>query len=116
MQRFSSRRAVAAGALSAALVAVVVISGSQNRAPQPVQPVAPPTAAAQEEPFQFLLQSSQGKLEVSLLAQGAWEPIAQYDVTLEDLPAVDRQYLQTGIALRDSEELQRALEDYLPSS
>jgi len=65
-------------------------------------------------PYQYLLREERQCLGLYLAEQGQWEKIADIDVTLEDLPETDREILGTGIVLRDAEELQRTLEDYLP--
>ena len=69
-------------------------------------------------PYAYLLrcEAEQSQtMELFCMGHSAWEKIADFPITLDDLPEIDRQWLQTGIALRDAEELQRTLEDYLPA-
>ena len=95
-----------------ALTASVVAGSLYSQAPN-----APQKIESAPAPYQFLLQANSGRLEVFYLRQGAsWEKIAGYDVTLDDMPEADRDYLAVGLAIRDAAELQRALEDYLPNS
>ena len=97
---------------------------------------APPSAVEttmEAAPFAYLLRcepqcsesqysesqySEEQNLALFCLSQGentnVWEKIADFPVMLEDLPETDRQWLRAGIALRNAQELQRALEDYLP--
>ena len=98
----------------------VIAPDLRNRAPQPTEHQTEPRTNAHaqgtEVPYQFLLQTKQEQLEVFTLKAESWQKIADYRVTLADMPEVDREYLAVGLVLRNTEELQRALEDYLPSS
>lgn len=77
------------------------------------------TTAGTQAPYQYLLRAGEEQLDVFLLRDDAgaprWEHVAGFDVDFGEMTERDRQYLQRGLALRDAAELQRALEDYLPS-
>ena len=107
------RKLISATALAIALAALALGGTLRRRAPQP--PQAPVTSAAREEsPYQFLLKTRRQSLELFHLRDGGWQKLAEFPITLGDLPETDRQLLQTGLVLHDSAELQRSLEDYLP--
>ena len=110
------KRLTSAAAL--ALVMVVLALGwyfrDRTRAPQPVPETA--SIASTDEPFQFLLKAKKQSLELFHVQNGGWRKLAEFPITLSDLPESDRQLLRTGLALRDAGELQRSLEDYLPNS
>ena len=91
-------------------VAVSAAVGISVNTPLPTEAEPP----AQPAPFEYLLREESRNLELYCLSFGAWEKVADFSLPLDDLPETDRQWLQAGIALRDAEELQRALEDYLP--
>ncbi len=105
---------LAAAAVSVIAVAVAWGNNARRQAPQPAHTEV--TTTQQQEPYQFLLKTQQETLALFCLAQGEWEKIAEYHIVLDDLPAADQVLLKKGLALQDAEELQRSLEDYLPSS
>jgi len=105
----------------ALITAVFLASAAVSAALRPQQAQPSQTEAAQSEsaPYAYLLRcetrrAQEQTLVLFCLSQGAWEKVADFPVTLDDLPETDRLWLQTGIALRDAGELQRTLEDYLP--
>jgi len=105
--------------ISAAMLAVVIAALAltwvfQRQAPQP--PAQETTSVAEENSYQFLLKTRRQSLELFHLREGGWQKLAEFPITLGDLPESDRQLLQAGLVLRDSQELQRSLEDYLPNS
>ena len=110
------RQMIPACAIVVGLTVAVAASDRQGRAPQPIEHQTQSQGA--EVPYQYLLQTKQEQLEVFSFraGKGGWEKIAHYRVTLADMPEIDREYLAAGLVLRNAEELQRALEDYLPSS
>ena len=86
----------------------------QRQAPQPVQES---TSVAEENTgYQFLLKTQKQSLVLFHLREEGWQKLTDFPINLGDLPEADRQLLQTGLVLRDSQELQRSLEDYLPNS
>jgi len=87
----------------------------RNQAPQPPMPETVSVAPA-NEPYQFLLKTKNKNLELFHVQDGSWKKLADFPITLGDLPAADQQLLQAGLVLRDAGELQRSLEDYLPNS
>jgi len=110
------RRFLSAVTLAIVLAALAFGWFFRRQAPQP--PVSESaTAAAQGDnaPYQFLLKTRRQSLELFHLLDGGWQKLAEFPITLGDLPAADQQLLQTGLALRDAGELQRSLEDYLPN-
>ncbi|MDR0531808.1 MAG: hypothetical protein LBG83_07085 [Oscillospiraceae bacterium] len=91
----------------AALMALFTMHGRMPQAEIPAQP-AP-------EPFQYVMQtgSGQNRLALYMVREGELVKVTEYDWTPEELPREDREILTRGLALRDANELQRALEDYL---
>jgi len=112
------RKLTSAAAL--ALVMAVLALGryfrDRTQAPQPVRESSAISAAQEGEPFQFLLKTKKQSLELFHVQDGGWRKLAEFPIALNDLPESDRRLLRTGLALRDAEELQRSLEDYLPNS
>ena len=104
-----------ATALIAALAALALGGYLRRQAPQPVREPLTSVAQRNESPYQFLLKSQKQALELFHLRDGDWQKLAEFPLTLGDLPEADRQLLRTGLALRDAGELQRSLEDYLPN-
>ena len=104
----------------AILLVFLAVSGIlRTGTPQSVQEET--AYEAEPAPYAYLLRcdarpAEPQNLELFCVNQEgiALEKIADFPLTLDDLPEVDRQWLQTGIALRNAEELQRTLEDYLP--
>jgi len=88
----------------------------QSRAPQSVMPSTLPTApASPAPPFLYVMQTDPGDermLDLFTVQDGALVRIATYPFIGEELPLSDRDILRQGLALRDSTELQSALEDY----
>jgi hypothetical protein len=108
------RKIISAAALAVVLAALALTWYFRSQAPQPAREGT--SAAQQEGAYQFLLKSEKQSLELFHLRGGSWQKLAEFPLALGDLPAYDRQLLQTGLVLRDSQELQRSLEDYLPNS
>jgi len=102
-------------ALVMALLAVGWFIRDRNQAPQPPMP-EPVSAISENAPYQFLLKTKNKNLELFHVRDGAWRKLADFPITLGDLPAADRALLEAGLVLRDAGELQRSLEDYLPNS
>ena len=106
------------------LLASLAVSAALRTGRQ-ASPPAEETTTAAPAPYAYLLRCESRRaesqnLELFCVSQGegtndVLEKIADFHVTLDDLPEIDRQWLQTGIALRNAEELQRTLEDYLPA-
>jgi len=88
----------------------------RNQAPQPTVPEAVSEPASENAPYQFLLKTKNKNLELFHARDGGWKKLADFPITLGDLPAADRALLEAGLVLRDAGELQRSLEDYLPNS
>ena len=88
----------------------------QGQAPQPARENTSIAAEENDAPYQFLLKTQKQSLELFHVRDGVWQKLAEFPITLGDLPETDRQLLQAGLVLRDSQELQRSLEDYLPNS
>jgi len=105
------QKILTATALAISLAALAV--GRALQAPQPADK-STTAAAEQADPYQFLLKTRRQSLELFHLRDGGWQKLAEFPITLGDLPETDRQLLQTGLVLHDSAELQRSLEDYLP--
>ena len=82
----------------------------------PVREETTQAAETTESPYEYLVRAGAQNLELFCMSSGVWEKVTDFPVALADLPEIDREYLAAGIALRDAEELQRALEDYLPNS
>jgi len=107
---------------SAAMLAVIMVvlalgwtvRGRKAQAPQ--QETTSAAMTEQAAPYQFLLKTKNKNLELFHVQDGGWKKLAEFPITLGDLPESDRKLLQTGLALRDAGELQRSLEDYLPNS
>jgi len=108
---------ISAAALAAVVAALALTWYFQRRGQSP-QPVRESTSIAAEEnnPYQFLLKTQKQSLALFHVRDGAWQKLAEFPITLGDLPETDRRLLQAGLVLRDSQELQRSLEDYLPNS
>jgi len=100
------------------VVAALALSWYFQRQGQAPQPARESTSSVSDEnaPYQFLLKTQKQSLELFHVRDGAWQKLAEFPITLGDLPETDRQLLQVGLVLRDSQELQRSLEDYLPNS
>jgi len=110
-----TRKLLSAAALVVVVAALALTFYFQRQAPAPVQEST--SAAAEEDAsYQFLLKAERQNLELFHLREGDWQKLAEFPITLGDLPEADRQLLQAGLVLRDSQELQRSLEDYLPNS
>ena len=109
------RKRISAVALAVALAALALGWYFQRQAPQPpARDITTTAVPEQADPYQFLLKTRRQNLELFHLRDGGWQKLAEFPITLGDLPETDRQLLQTGLALRDAGELQRSLEDYLP--
>ena len=110
------RKLLPAIALAVVLAALALAAALRHDAPQPAR--EPTTAVAQEadSPYQFLLKTQRQTLELFHMKPEGWQKLAEFPITLGDLPEADQELLQTGLVLRDSQELQRSLEDYLPNS
>ena len=106
-------------AATLAVIMVVLALGwyirDRNQAPQPTMPETS-SAASENAPYQFLLKTKNKNLELFHVRDGGWQKLADFPITLGDLPAFDRELLAAGLVLRDAGELQRSLEDYLPNS
>jgi len=109
------RKIISAASLAAVLAALALSWYFQRQAPAPARE-STSIAVENSEPYQFLLKSEVQSLELFHLREGDWQKLAEFPIRLSDLPEPDRQLLQTGLVLRDSQELQRSLEDYLPNS
>jgi len=109
------RRLISAASLAVVLAALALSWYFQRQAPQPTQE-STSIAAEENASYQFLLKTQKQSLELFHLRGGAWQKLAEFPIALGDLPEADRQLLQAGLVLRDSQELQRSLEDYLPNS
>jgi len=123
------QRKLSSAAILAVVLAVLALGWyfrRPNEAPRP-----PVTSAVTEraEPYQFLLKARNSRpnesadspgtpktLELFHVQDGGWRKLAEFPITMSDLPEADRRLLQTGLVLRDAGELQRSLEDYLPNS
>jgi len=109
-------------AATLAIVMAVLALGSyvrgsgRTQAPRPVRESATSIAVREATPYQFLLKTKNKNLELFHMRDGGWQKLADFPITLNDLPESDRQLLQAGLVLRDAGELQRSLEDYLPNS
>jgi len=115
-------------AATLAVIMVILASGwyfrDRNQAPRPPARESATSAVTEQqaatagptETYQFLLKTKNKNLELFHVQDGGWKKLADFPITLGDLPAADRQLLQTGLVLRDAGELQRSLEDYLPNS
>lgn len=112
---FWKKKLIPGSALFIGLLAAVLIQNLQHPGDTPQSPAETQTQT-EPAPYQYLLRSDEQQLELFLLEAGQWEKIADFDLAIDDIPEADRRYLQAGLVIRDSEELQRALEDYLPSS
>jgi len=110
------RKIISAAALAVALAALAVGWTFQRQKPQPPAGESITTTPSPSGPYQFLLKTRRQSLELFHLRDGGWQKLAEFPITLGDLPETDRQLLQAGLVLRDSRELQRSLEDYLPNS
>ena len=117
------RKVIPAVSLAVALAALALGWHLRRQSPQP--PAREITTSPQQTsgfageeaaPYQFLLKTRRQSLELFCLREEGWQKLAEFPITLGDLPEADRQLLQTGLALRDAGELQRSLEDYLPNS
>jgi len=110
------RKLLSATALALVPAALALGWYFRRQAPQPVRETTTATIQESSEPYQFLLKTQKQALVLFHLRDGGWQKLAEFPLALDDLPATDRQLLQTGLALRDAGELQRSLEDYLPNS
>jgi hypothetical protein len=63
--------------------------------------------------YRYLVQESEGELVIYAVADQVPQRIAGYPMQIETLPGSDQQDLRRGIALLDTAQLQRVLEDYL---
>lgn len=111
------RNIISAAALLAAAALIVTLGFALRRpsSPQPV-PEAATQAVEPAQPYQFLLKIQRESLELFHIKDGRWQKLADFPVTVDDLPEADKQLLKTGIVLKDAQELQRSLEDYLPNA
>lgn len=106
--------------LVTALVTITVLLSIytvQARAPQRIEPARPLPAApaSPAPPFLYVMQTDPGNedmVQLFAVRDGALVRIASYPLVGEELPRADRDILRQGLALRDSTELQSALEDY----
>ncbi|MCL2106814.1 MAG: hypothetical protein FWH26_07160 [Oscillospiraceae bacterium] len=95
------------------LTACVLLITTINLRRAPPAGDHPPTSEF-TQPYQYLLREEGGdSLVIYLMENGAPEKLASLPAALDDLPLADRRDLARGIALRDSDQLQRALEDYI---
>jgi len=108
------RKMTSAAALALCLTALA-LGWHFRRAGEAPQPPATTLAAEPSAPYQFLLKTRNKNLELFREQDGAWRKLAEFPLPLSDLPEADRRLLQTGLVLRDAQELQRSLEDYLPN-
>ncbi len=92
---------------------VLLIASANLRHPPELRPL-PPSQAARVSPYRYILKEESGELAVFVVENEVPTRIASFPYQEETLPEKDRLDLRTGIALRSAEELQRALEDYLP--
>lgn len=91
---------------------VLLVASADLRVPSNPQPT--PAEAPRVNPCRYILKSEQGELAVFAVESGVPARIASFAYMEDTLPERDRLDLRTGIALESAEELQRALEDYLP--
>ena len=107
-------------AATLAVVMVVLAAGwyfrGRTQAPQPARESATSAVTQEAAPYQFLLKTKSQNLELFHVQDGGWKKLADFPITLGDLPVADRELLEAGLVLRDAVELQRSLEDYLPNS
>jgi hypothetical protein len=109
------QRIVPIATLAVVVVALLGLFTVQSRAPQPLRP---PPPLPDIPPYRYVMQTDPANsriLELYTVQDGALVSLASYPITPDDLPEADRRILRQGLALRDSVELQSALEDYLPS-
>ena len=111
------RKLIPAATLMVTLTALLALFTVQSRAPQRI--FEAPRPAPELPPFQYVMQTApenDGTLELYSVREGALVRIATYPFAADDLPQADRDILRRGLALRDSGELQSAMEDYLSAS
>ncbi|MDR3314141.1 MAG: hypothetical protein LBS96_06755 [Oscillospiraceae bacterium] len=97
------------------LTACVLLIASVNlRHPPTLRPLPQQSEIFQSSPYRYILKEEAGELAVFVVERGVPTRIASFPYMEETLPEQDRLDLKTGIALESAEQLQRALEDYLP--
>ena len=109
------KKVIAPAALVLALAVLALGWHFRRQSPQPARKPIPATQEA-APPYQFLLQTRGESLALFHLRSQGWQKLTEFPLTLGDLPEADQQLLQTGLVLRDVNELQRSLEDYLPNA
>jgi len=110
------RRVIPLATVLTVITVLLALFTVQSRAPQSVEPFTLPKApVSPAPPFQYVMQTdprNERMLDLFTVQNGSLVRIATYPLIGEDLPGADRDILRQGLALRDSTELQSALEDY----
>jgi len=117
MQGKDAKRVAPLATVIAAITVLLALVTMQNRAPQSIVPntTLPTAPASPAPPFQYVMQTdpkNERMLQLFTVQDGALVRIASYPLIGEELPQADKDILRRGLALRDSEELQSAIEDY----
>ena len=110
-------RIAPAAAVVITITVLVALFTVQGRSPQSTVPSRPTAPASPAPLFQYVMQTDPQDEHVLALfyaKEGELVRIASYPFAGENLPQADREILRQGLALRDSTELQSALEDYHP--
>ncbi|MDR2525224.1 MAG: hypothetical protein LBC83_03365 [Oscillospiraceae bacterium] len=92
---------------------LLIASASLHHAPT-LRPLPEQSSPYISSPYRYILKAEGADLAVFVVEHGVPKRIAAFPYLEEALPAQDQQDLHVGIALTSAEELQRALEDYLP--
>jgi hypothetical protein len=112
---YMKRKLPPAAILAIALAVLALGWHFRREAPRHIARQTTSAVTEQAAPYQFLLKARNKNLELFHAQDGSWRKLAEFPITMADLPEADRRLLQAGLVLRDSQELQRSLEDYLPN-
>ena len=106
----------------AAVLAVAASAFFFSRAPEPQEIAAAddavsgvaqdiPAQMAGEEEYAYYLREHKGRVAVFLAGED--DPQMELDVLVKYLPDYDREQMRNGIPVKDYEELQKLIEDYI---
>ena len=103
------RRLLGAGACAAALLLTLAASGA-GKAPPPEDPPAVEAAEPSPEAFTFVVRERGGRVCVFLEGFDT-QPDIVTEISVEGLPAADRELLAAGMTVEGREAILRLLED-----
>jgi len=111
------KRIAPAATVFITIAVLIALFTVQGRSPQSAAPSLPTAPDSPVPAFQYIMQTDpqdEHTLALFFARGGELVRVASYPFAGEDLPQADQDILHQGLALRDSAELQSALEDYHP--